>query len=158
MTECLERAVLDKQIPLLDKLQVIKILSDGQSISGLLCYDVTARGGQRPLCADPLQEHHLCHRRPCRHVCGQRLPLQPVRRHRSGAGSGARGKNLTEWQYGLASVKPRWNVSGTYMQVLPRVFSTAADGSDEREFLMNFFRTPGRDAGQAVPERLPVAL
>lgn len=42
MTECLERAVLDKQIPLLDKLQVIKILSDGQSISGLLCYDVTA--------------------------------------------------------------------------------------------------------------------
>ena len=53
--------------------------------------------------------------------------------------AGARGKNLTEWQYGLASVAPRWNVSGTYMQVLPRVFSTAVDGSDEREFLMDFF-------------------
>ena len=53
--------------------------------------------------------------------------------------AGARGKNLTEWQYGLASVAPRWNVSGTYMQVLPRVYSTAADGSDEREFLMDFF-------------------
>ena len=53
--------------------------------------------------------------------------------------AGAKGKNLTEWQYGLASVAPRWNVSGTYMQVLPRVFSTAADGSDEREFLMDFF-------------------
>lgn len=53
--------------------------------------------------------------------------------------AGAKGKNLTEWQYGLASVAPRWNVSGTYMQVLPRVYSTAADGSDEREFLMDFF-------------------
>ena len=53
--------------------------------------------------------------------------------------AGAKGKNLTEWQYGLASVAPRWNVSGTYMQVLPRVYSAVADGSDEREFLMDFF-------------------
>ena len=44
--------------------------------------------------------------------------------------AGAKGKNLTEWQYGLASVAPRWNVSGTYMQVLPRVYSAAADGRD----------------------------
>lgn len=56
--------------------------------------------------------------------------------------AGVKGKNLTEWQYGLASVKPRWNVSGTYMQVLPRVYSAAEDGSDEREFLMDFFKTP----------------
>lgn len=53
--------------------------------------------------------------------------------------AGAKGKNLTEWQYGLASVAPRWNVSGTYMQVLPRVYSTESDGSDEKEFLMDFF-------------------
>ena len=36
-------------------------------------------------------------------------------------------------------MRPRWNVSGTYMQVLPRVYSTAPDGTDEREFLMDFF-------------------
>jgi succinate dehydrogenase/fumarate reductase flavoprotein subunit len=49
--------------------------------------------------------------------------------------AGVRGKNLTEWQFGLASTHPRWNVSGTYMQVLPRFVSTDAAGGDEREFL-----------------------
>ena len=46
-------------------------------------------------------------------------------------------KNLTEWQYGLASTKFRWNVSGSYQQVLPRYVSTEQDGSDEREFLLD---------------------
>lgn len=49
--------------------------------------------------------------------------------------AGAPGKNLTEWQFGMASIAPRWNVSGSYMQVVPRFISTDADGSDEREFL-----------------------
>jgi len=49
--------------------------------------------------------------------------------------AGAPGKNLTEWQFGLASLAPRWNVSGSYMQVVPRFFSTDAEGGDEREFL-----------------------
>ena len=53
--------------------------------------------------------------------------------------AGVKGKNLTEWQYGLASLKPRWNVSGSYMQALPRVVSTDKDGKDEREFLMDFY-------------------
>lgn len=53
---------------------------------------------------------------------------------------GAEAANLAESQFGLASVAFRWNVSGTYMQVVPRVISTAADGrSDEREFLRPFF-------------------
>lgn len=50
---------------------------------------------------------------------------------------GAKAQNLPESQFGLASTRFRWNVSGTYMQVLPRFVSTAADGvSDEREFLL----------------------
>ncbi len=52
--------------------------------------------------------------------------------------AGVHGKNLTEWQFGLASVHPRWNVSGTYMQALPRFVSTDADGGDAREFLGEF--------------------
>ncbi|MGF7146267.1 succinate dehydrogenase/fumarate reductase flavoprotein subunit [Anaerotaenia torta] len=44
--------------------------------------------------------------------------------------------NLQEWQYGLASVKFRWNVSGTYQQVLPRYYSVDAEGV-EREFLFD---------------------
>jgi succinate dehydrogenase/fumarate reductase flavoprotein subunit len=55
--------------------------------------------------------------------------------------AGLAAENLTESQFGLASLKFRWNVSGTYMQVIPRIYSTAADGSDQREFLAEVFPT-----------------
>ncbi len=56
--------------------------------------------------------------------------------------AGAKTWNLPEFQFGMASVKFRWNVSGSYMQVLPRIISTAQDGvSDEREFLRPYFRS-----------------
>jgi succinate dehydrogenase/fumarate reductase flavoprotein subunit len=58
--------------------------------------------------------------------------------------AGVRGKNLTEWQFGLGSIKPRWNVSGTYMQAIPRFVSTDADGNDEREFLTETIDDYGR--------------
>ena len=58
--------------------------------------------------------------------------------------AGVHGKNLTEWQFGLASTRPRWNVSGTYMQVVPRFVSTDADGGDEREFLSEAVPDYGR--------------
>jgi succinate dehydrogenase/fumarate reductase flavoprotein subunit len=57
---------------------------------------------------------------------------------------GATAQNLPESQYGLASTRFRWNVSGTYMQVVPRFVSTDAAGRDTREFLRPYFETPGR--------------
>ncbi|MBQ9776708.1 MAG: FAD-binding protein [Lentisphaeria bacterium] len=56
--------------------------------------------------------------------------------------AGAECCNLAESQYGLASIKFRWNVSGSYMQVLPRFVSTDEAGQDEREFLREYFDTP----------------
>ena len=56
---------------------------------------------------------------------------------------GAIAANLTEWQYGLASIAFRWNVSGTYQQVIPRYISTEPDGTDEREFLNEYFPDMG---------------
>ena len=53
--------------------------------------------------------------------------------------AGAAARNLPESQFGLASLKFRWNVSGSYMQVLPRFISTDANGGDEREFLRDYF-------------------
>lgn len=58
---------------------------------------------------------------------------------------GALAQSLPESQFGLASIKFRWNVSGTYMQVLPRFVSCEQDGSDEREFLREYF---GNDLGR----------
>lgn len=55
---------------------------------------------------------------------------------------GAVANNLTELQFGLASTKFRWNLSGTYQQVIPDYFSTAADGvSDRQHFLHDYFET-----------------
>lgn len=60
--------------------------------------------------------------------------------------AGLAAENITESQFGLASIKFRWNVSGTYMQALPRLFSTDANGGDEREFLTGFFPTMSKMA------------
>jgi succinate dehydrogenase/fumarate reductase flavoprotein subunit len=60
--------------------------------------------------------------------------------------AGLVGENLTESQFGLASIKFRWNVSGSYMQAIPRIFSTDAQGKDEREFLADFFPSTSKMA------------
>jgi succinate dehydrogenase/fumarate reductase flavoprotein subunit len=57
--------------------------------------------------------------------------------------AGAAAQSLSESQFGMSSVKFRWNVSGAYMQVVPRFFSAAADGGDEREFLLDYFDNAG---------------
>ena len=58
--------------------------------------------------------------------------------------AGVMAQNLPESQYGLASIKFRWNVSGTYMQVLPKFISTAQDGSsNKQEFLRPYFKSSG---------------
>ncbi len=58
--------------------------------------------------------------------------------------AGLVGENLTASQFGLASTKFRWNVSGTYMQAIPRMFSTGAGGGDEKDFLADYFPTMSR--------------
>ncbi len=144
MTECLQASVEAKNIGVFDKMQVVKVLSDGKRVHGLLCLDlekekeyreafvlfncqnvVYATGGPAGMYADSVY--------PFGHYGATGLAFE----------AGVKGKNLTEWQYGLASVRPRWNVSGTYMQVLPRFISTDQQGGDEREFLFDFFKSKG---------------
>ena len=144
MTECLEKAVMAKKIPIFDHMQVIQILSDEAKVSGLLCLDTSSP-------EDPDRRFVVFH---CKNViyatggpAGMYANSVYPFGHYGATGiafeAGVRGKNLTEWQYGLASVKPRWNVSGTYMQVMPRFISTEKDGSDKREFLCDFFHDKG---------------
>ncbi|MBI4882122.1 MAG: FAD-binding protein [Planctomycetes bacterium] len=52
---------------------------------------------------------------------------------------GAVANNLTEMQFGLASIGLRWNMSGSYQQVIPRYVSTGAEGGEERDFLCECF-------------------
>ncbi len=58
--------------------------------------------------------------------------------------AGAKAQSLPESQYGLASTQFRWNVSGTYMQAIPRFVSTEADGvTGPREFMPEYFDSVG---------------
>lgn len=136
MTEVLERSAEEKGIPVIDHHQVIRILVSEGEVYGLLClntetgsfvvfectYVVYATGGPASIYRDSVY--------PDSQSGASGLAFE----------AGVLGKNLTEWQYGLASVRPRWNVSGSYMQVLPRFVSTDEDGGDEKEFLSEHFK------------------
>ncbi len=52
--------------------------------------------------------------------------------------AGAAAGNLTEWQFGIASTKFRWNLSGSYQQVIPCYWSVDKEG-DKHFFLNEIF-------------------
>lgn len=139
MTECLEHAVCAAGVPLLDRMLVIKVLSEGGAVCGLLCLDRQAKSPADRFVLIRCKNVIFATGGPAGMYANSVYPASQYGATGLALEAGAHGQNLTEWQYGLASVSPRWNVSGTYMQVLPRVYSTAADGSDPREFLLDFF-------------------
>lgn len=143
MTECLSREVERYGVKIYDHTQVVRILKDGAGeVLGFVALNTAAKtqddrlltvvcknivwatGGPAGIYEDSVY--------PLGHVGSTGVPLE----------AGAKAKNLTEWQYGLASVAPRWNVSGTYMQVLPRFVSVDAEGN-EYEFLSEYFTDLG---------------
>ena len=73
-------------------------------------------------------------------------PPGQVGSHGLGLEVGCAASNLTESQFGLASVGFRWNLSGTYQQVIPCYFSTDESGGDVRCFLNEYFRTMRQEA------------
>ena len=139
MTEKLQEAVEAKGIRVFDNMQVMRILTDGNICKGLLCLNledngyvvfitknvIYATGGPAGIYADSVF--------PVGHYGATGIALE----------AGITGSNLTEWQYGLASIAPRWNVSGTYMQALPCFISTDINGGDKREFLHEHLTNEG---------------
>lgn len=137
MTEALEKQTRQLQIPIYDGLLAVEILRDATGVCGLVCLQkregafvvfrcgniVLATGGPAGIYADSVY--------PESQTGSTGLAMR----------AGAQLQNMTQWQYGLASVAPRWNVSGTYMQVLPR-FVSVDDEGQEREFLGDYFEDP----------------
>jgi len=146
MVEHLERKVARNGTPVLDNCRVVDILVHAGVVVGLLVLrtNLPYDGPESPFvlvrCTNII------------YATGGPAGLYAVRvfPHGQWGASGAayragvHGKNVTEWQFGLASTHPRWNVSGTYMQVIPRFVSTRADGTDEHEFLSDAIPDLGR--------------
>lgn len=130
MTEALERAVMEKGIEILDGWCVVKILVHEGAVSGVLC--VSAKTGEfLPLSC---QNVVLCTGGPAGIYQNRVYPESQHGATGLAIAAGAVLSNMNEWQYGIASTKFRWNLSGTYQQVLPRYISVDTEGV-EREFL-----------------------
>lgn len=152
MTEKLEEEVRKKKIRIFDAYQVIGILKrengEEEEVIGLLTLNKNFLEGKD-------KRYVLFNCRNIIYATGgsagiYRRSVYPE--SQTGATglaleAGVRGKNLTEWQYGIASIKFRWNLSGTYQQVLPRYISTDQDGKNEKEFLDDYFPDPGKMLG-----------
>ncbi|MDR0584741.1 MAG: FAD-binding protein [Treponema sp.] len=144
MTEALLGEVRRRAIQIYDTCQVIEVLTapdgEGRKAAGILALDLSdienpggrymlfsasnivyAVGGEAGLYKTSV------------YPAAQTGGMGPALR------SGIKAKNLTESQYGIASIKFRWNLSGTYQQVIPRYVSTGINGNNPVEFLDEYF-------------------
>ena len=149
MTEKLEVQVKNKGIKIFDGYLVIGILTDGDSegkrSTGLIAVNMDGMNGKN-------MGFTLFNCTNIIYAAGGPAGMYKTSVYpesQTGASgiafeAGAKGINLTESQYGIASIKFRWNLSGTYQQVLPRYVSTDKDGNDEKEFLEEYFENPGK--------------
>ena len=130
MTEALEDSVRSRGVSVLNHGLAARIVTDSNGVAALDVYRTEENDFLRVRCAHLV----LCTGGPA-HIYQDRV--YPESQHgMSGLAleAGAAGANLDCWQYGLASVQFRWNVSGSYQQVIPRYVSVDEEGV-EREFL-----------------------
>lgn len=138
MTQCLEKRVEELQISVLENYQLIQYLVENNEIRGAV-FVTTGKAVENPYLIVWCKNIIMATGGPAGIYHDSVYPYSQFGATGVAFLAGAKGRNLTEWQFGMASLKPRWNVSGTYMQVLPKFVSTAADGTDEREFLTEYF-------------------
>lgn len=146
MTERLLAQVQSKSIPIFDGYLVIGILADPTHLSTIGILTLNMREMENP---DKRYVAFNCTNiiyatgGPAGIYSASVFPESQTGATGLALEAGVKGKNLTEWQYGIASLKFRWNLSGTYQQVLPRYISIDSAGN-EREFLADHFENPGR--------------
>ncbi len=130
MTEALERSVLSKGIEIIEHQRVIRVLTEGGAVTGIACVSTVTGEVSVIACENVI----LCTGGP---ACVYERTVYPESQHGAtglAIEAGAALSNMDQWQYGIASTTFRWNLSGTYQQVLPRYISVGADGT-EHEFL-----------------------
>lgn len=135
MTQKLENVVLEKnKTQLFDNRQVIKILCDNNTVKGVAVLNTEINQtetffAENVICATGAPS------------CIYEDSVYPESQHgMTGVllDAGVRMCNFTQWQYGMASVDFRWNVSGSFMQVIP-CFVSVDEYGNEREFLKDYF-------------------
>ncbi|HHU84670.1 MAG TPA: FAD-binding protein [Clostridiales bacterium] len=135
MTEKLENIVLEhNKTPLLDNRLVIEILKNENRAVGVKVLNLISNQIETIFAENIISATGAP-------ACIYEDSVYPVSQHgMTGVliDAGVRMCNFTQWQYGMASVDFRWNVSGSFMQVIPRFVSIDEKG-EEREFLSDYF-------------------
>ena len=135
MTEALEKNAQNLKVEVYSGYLCVEILKHKNAVCGLLCIDKKSGEFVAFKCADIV----MCTGGPAGIYADSVFPECHTGTTSLALLAGAKAQNLTEWQYGLASINPRWNVSGTYMQVLPRFVSIDKD-VNEYEFLADYLQ------------------
>jgi len=121
MAECLEKEVIRRDVRRV-KGSIVRYLTQDRVLCGALLYDPSSKkdadnkGLRLVLCGQAI----ACTGGSAMLYRDSVFPLPQRGALGAALRAGAAGQNLWSWQYGLASVKHRWNVSGSYQQVLPR--------------------------------------
>ncbi len=134
MTEALQKNAENLSVEVYSGYLAVEILKYNDAVCGILCIEKASGDLVAFKCADIV----MCTGGPAGIYADSVYPECHTGTTSLALLAGAKAQNLTEWQYGLASVNPRWNVSGTYMQVLPRFVSIDKNGN-EYEFLVDYF-------------------
>ncbi|MDR1618427.1 MAG: FAD-binding protein [Treponema sp.] len=145
MTERLEAEALRRGLRIIEGARVVKLLVDGKKgrVYGVFCLEA-----QKRFCARFAK--NIVFATGGNPGMYRSTVYPPSQFGASGlmAREGVRFANMTEWQYGIASVKFRWNLSGSYQQVIPRYVAVDEKGNEE-EFLCSYFSSI-KNLGKAV--------
>lgn len=147
MTETLERAVLEKGIPILEGLTAFHLFTLHGRVTGLACIDEAGESEAAGLVIFHCNQLVIATGGEAAAYWDSVYPESQIGALGMLVRAGVRLVNLNHWQYGLASTKFRWNVSGSYQQALPRYVSVGADGF-EHEFLTEAFPNPAEMLGR----------
>jgi len=135
MTEHLEDSVKAKNIQIFDEMTVVRLFKDE---NGITAAAAVRTGSQEKRIAVFVSGNIIVATGgPSALYSSSVFPESQTGMSSLSLEAGAKGCNMQEWQYGLASTKFRWNLSGTYQQVLPKYISIDKDGV-EREFLYDY--------------------
>lgn len=140
MTEQLQNQVDSKNIQILDRHQIIGIFTNQKQVEGILCY---TPNNEHPFALFHCKNVIYATGGPAGLYARSVYPESQMGATGVALEAGIMGRNLTEWQFGMASITPRWNVSGTYMQVLPRVYSVD-ENNKEYDFLWEYYKDYGK--------------
>ncbi len=135
MTEHLEAAVKAKNIQIFDQMTVVRLFKDKNGITAAAAVKTGSR--EKRIAVFLSGNIIVATGGPSALYSSSVYPESQTGMTSLSLEAGAEGCNMQEWQYGLASTKFRWNLSGTYQQVLPRYISIDSDGV-EREFLYDY--------------------